>query len=224
MKLIRGECVINKTSKYFLPIINTQPREVVEQFVRLRNSGGIRGYGVQDYLYNDAKGIPHTVACLFMVVDRNGAFNVNRGAYVNPKRGNDFLQSFLNFIRTQECYVHDYIFDSVARPEQHCVVMYMGEEWHNAYQKLMEGQYSKMYSLDELTRCGFKPTDIEKNGIYYVLTHHSAYFPYFKARLSKQFNLKVSEVEELIQDDGREYDTSFMLKEETFNYKSLNVE
>lgn len=223
MKLTRGECVINKTSKYFLPIINTQPRHVVEQFVRLRNSGGIRGYGVQDYLYNDAKGV-HTVACLFMVVDRSGAFNKDKGMYVNPKRGQDYLNDFLRFIRTQECYVHDYIFDSVKSPEQHCIVLYMGEEWHNAYEKLMEGKYSKMYSLDELTKCGFKPTNIETNGIYYVLTHHKAYFPYFKARLTKQFNLRESDVDVLIEDDGREYDTSFMMEEETFNYKRLNVD
>lgn len=220
MKLVKGQFTGNKTSRYFIQTLMTQPKEVIAQFVRLKNSKAILGIGVQDYLYNDAKGIEHTIACLFIVVDRNGEYDKNRQRYVNPKRGVDFLNEFLSFIRTQECYIHDYIFDSVAIPEQHCIVLYMGEEWHKAYDNLIKGQYSKMYSLDDLKKCKIQPGEPEKDGIYYVLTHNSLYFPFFKAKLKKQFNLSDSVI---IEDDGREYDTSFLLKEETFNYRQLSV-
>lgn len=222
MKLTRGECVINKTRKYFLPILNTQPKPVIEAVVALKNSGGILGYGVQDYLYNDAKGIEHTVACLFIVVDRNGAFNKNRGVYVNIRKGEEALNNFLSVIRTQGCYVHDYIFDSVKAPNQHCIVLYMGEEWHKAYEAMKKGEYSKMYSLDDLKKCHINPTEIAEGRVYYILTHNPAYFPFFKARLAKEFNLRQGEVDKLV-DDEREYDTPFNLSEETFNYKKLNV-
>jgi len=60
------------------------------------------------------------------------------------------LQEFLNWIKSKSFYLNDYPFGNINTSVFHMVVIKFPEKFDNAYNRFLKGEYSKMYSPQEL--------------------------------------------------------------------------
>lgn len=220
LQVKRGIIFKNKTLAYLSPILNSFGPEFINEFSSVKQ--GILAMSIQDYLFNDAKGIDSTESVLFIVFDRYGAFNDKKGHYFNMDLGNKNLKKFLEFFRKHPAYMHDYVFDSVKRGGQHCVAIYLGERWSKAYNAFTQSRFSEMYTKEELIKCGqFPEVNNVRNSIYEVLTKNEKYLEFFKKKLIATYNLKTDF--DFGNTPFQEYELPVVMEDESFNYRKLMV-
>jgi len=216
IKLIPGKLYSNKTLLYIYPILNSLGNEFVRQWNPVSQSA--LTYAIQDYLYNDAKGVEHVETALHVVLDRYGKYSHAKQAYLNPKLGEKLVSGFLSYFKTHPAYIDDYIFDSVRNPTKHVVVISLGEKWRETFKQFRSSNYDKMYTKIQLGECHLAPTIGDKrNPIFDVLTRNPEHLELFKRKLEKYFNMKKDTLADTNEFD--QYDLPINLEDEILNYR-----
>ncbi len=169
--------VNNRTRRYLYPIVNsfgkTFLRELLEitSYTRAEAGSTVTSVNLFDIVYYRCKGFNNN---LFLIFDTKGVYDFNKGKYVNPIEAKKRFLNFLMFARTNTHYVADYQHEY---GKKHCIVFNIPTEYRKAYEKFLKGQYSQMYSLEQIDYLGFKPflrvgknNTPEPNRNYVVLT------------------------------------------------------
>lgn len=201
---------VNKTLHYLYPQIGVYGKTLMES-LHGSNGQNILAVGYLDWVYKRVKDVSHE-GLLFILVDKNGKYNLEKGRYVSLEKGKINFESFLKYIRTHKAYLDDYMFD-FKNCHHHMVILRLPKRFERAYQPFLKGEYSKMYTSDEITEMGFKPNKGAK--IWYVLNKDAGHREKFLERINTEFGTTLT-LEEI--NDGRELDTPPITKNETFNY------
>lgn len=169
--------VNNRTRRYLYPIINsfgkTFLRELLEitSYTRAEIGQTVLSVNLCDLIYYRCKGFNNH---LFMIFDTRGVYDFNKGKHVNPIEAKKRFLNFLMFTRNNKNYAADYQFEY---GKKHCIVFEIPLEYRKSYEKFLKGQYSQMYSLEQISELGFQPflkvgksNTPEPNRNYVVLT------------------------------------------------------
>mgnify|MGYP001180767525 CR=1 FL=1 len=208
MELI--EFTPNRTSRYLLPIINTFDATFINNFAKI--SSFLRITTIADVLYGDTKR-----PALFLLFDRNGAFNKTTFQYIDSVGNKKKFQTYLKYIRTHQYYIDDYIYGDI-RGDVHCIIIQIPNAFINAYNAFNESRYSEMYTEDELKTVGIlKIKNNKPNPTYQVLTKDVNYIPVFQNILNTLFTTNV------VIDDNREleFPLSYNIQTEILNHECI---
>lgn len=102
------------------------------------------------------------------------------------------LEAFLSFIRTEPYYITDYVFDTfnIPYPTQRMLVLDVPQEFYNAYDNFKLGNYSQMYTPEQI-HTWFRKGEVAENLIK-ILTKDSTYKSVFQEKLIERFNVEVT--------------------------------
>ena len=210
---IPNEFTPNRTSKYLLPIINTFDPIFINNFTKI--SSFLRVTTIADVLYGNIRR-----PALFLLFDRNGAFNKTTFQYIDSVGNKKKFQAYLKYIRSHQYYIDDYIYGDI-RGDVHCIIIQIPNAFINAYNAFSESRYSEMYTEEELKTIGISKVKNNKpNTTYQVLTKDVNYIPIFQNILNTLFTTNI------VIDDNRELDLplSYDTKTEILNYEYFKKE
>lgn len=127
---------------------------------------------------------------------------------------NETKKSMVNMLKKDKYYIDSYPY-SLTKKDLIFVVYKIPRPLHKAYDRFLEGNFSKMYTLYDLNR--YQITEKVRgayNNLYAVLTKNTEFKPVFQARISKEYGLEVE------VDDNAELDSFFVPP----TYEAFNVE
>lgn len=188
MQIEIGRYYVNKTWKYLLPIIKSFGNTFLVKYSSIWKLGT----GIYDHSFN-GKYIDDKL--LFILFDKK----------VKPKIFNNILEYF----KYQDYYHSDYAYDDIEEGRMHMVVFKVPEQYYDAYDFFMKGQYSQMYSEDEISFL-FKATE---KGLDVMHRTEEAYNRMI-VNTKKSFNVDITK-NDLI---GAELDFPIENNKEIFNY------
>lgn len=182
---ISSKPFINQTRKYLVQ----QIQHYDEEFMSNIRNNNIVVYAIHDHkmCINGSKKIePH----IYMLFDVNGESKYN--VYVDKLESRRQFQKSLEFFKNHHSYVTDYCYDSNKTGHLHVVVVKLPfpEKLH----KFIKGNYSEMYSEEELHKWFPKYYKKVKTDQWCVLTKDPEYKPRFIQQLKEEFgDLKILE-------------------------------
>lgn len=130
MRIERGLMYKNKTLKYLVPALNYYGSTLKAKI----NLIFILSFGIFDNLLEGShlEGQKN----IFILIDRK----------VNPSQ----FENFMNWVKLQEYYITDYVYDDLEKGCQQMLVLKFPTPLEDAYSKFLKGQYSKMYTKEEI--------------------------------------------------------------------------
>jgi len=198
MKINNGKLYINRTYKYLFPTLNFYGKE----FKIKLNSLIKLAIGISDKNYN-CKG----KKCIFILLQGKNPLN---------KKYTETLQEFLSWIKTQNYYIDDYIFNNVLS-SKHMLVLKIPTPFNEAYDNFLLGRYSKMYKKS-IIDLYFKDTSKEsKKDIRSILNKDNKYLQTFVNIINKEFNTNIKK--EKLSHIELDYPINFKKETEIFNLK-----
>ena len=217
-----GKVYYNQSKKYLAEILaRSLPKEFVKTYLSHEIHTTICGWFMDDIQFRHATGIEHKYL-LFCVIDINGKFLPAKHRYLSVERGKENFFSFLSFFRKSRYAFYDYHLDDLRFPRRHVLVFDLSN-WKLAHSKFRKGEYSKMFSKDDLNK--LKLSSRTKNegarNLYYVLTRDDKVRTLFEEKIRKKFNMPYYTVP---KDYSGEYDISPIPKEEILNYEKEKEE
>ena len=93
----------------------------------------------------------------------------------------------IEWLRTKPFYITDYSCDLGSVPRKHIVVLDYPEELQNTYECFLKGEYSKMYSKEQLN---LLITD-KTSKAYNILTKDPKYMPVFIKQIEEEFAVEI---------------------------------
>lgn len=193
MQIEIGKLYINKTYKYLVPVLKVYG----ENFILKVNSIFNLAFGIHDTLLD---GTPYeTQRAVYMLCDK----------LFQPQR----FDSFLKFVKNQEYYITDYAADDAETGRQHMVVLAFPEKYGDAYDKFLEGKYSKMFCKDEI-HYFFPDKDSEARE---VVERTSNMGTIFINKVKNSFGTELTTSD--LKVNGIEYDFPPEKQKEIFNFK-----
>lgn len=217
MNVQRGYVLDNLSKRYLSPILNAYSKEFISKFNLVAES--LLGIGIADFDYTTAKGIKIVSDNhLFFVFDIKGFYA--EGKYEKPALSEGNFLEFLKFIREYAYFVDDYYFNSV-RGNEHCIVLRIPKKYEKAVVHMRRGEYSKMYTPDELKALKVTPKDRlgKPNYRYGVLRKTKEFKKFFEAELNEMFGTNIT----IDDKDDRELDLPYYDINEIFNYERYNI-
>lgn len=188
MNIKIGEIYVNKTWRFLLPCLKGHG----DNFVRKFNPVFKLGMGISDHYLKD------TDYCkeknVFIMIDK---------AY-HEKLSEDFI----TWLSYQPYYKHDYSIGS----RKHMIIISIPSIFENAYEQFLLGNYSKMYTLEEIALL-FSTKDRKTE--YDIITKNILIEEDFIKRVNTEFGTSVSSFNEPI----KEYEFPLNMEEEVFNYQ-----
>lgn len=190
MEIKIGHLYENRTQKYLLPILLSYG----ESFQVKLNSIFNLAFGIHDTFLD--RSVHEDQRYIYILCDRK----------CMPAK----FWNFLNYVKHQEYYIMDYAFDDIEAGRKHMIVLNFPEQFHNAYDMFLLGNYAQMYT-DEEIKLYIKPT----NPIIQVLKRTNLMQAVFIKNLKDTYGTEVTfeEAKEM------EYDFPYKKEEEIFNYK-----
>ena len=221
MQISDGKLYLNRTWKYLYPALRVygfQPISYLNDLIKL-------GVGVHDLHYKEED--PQTPK-IFILIQTKAINNKT----INNKGYEERVESFFKFIRQQDYYVDDYIYDINHSCCSHMVVLEYPKEFVTVMQNFKSGKYSFMFSEKEIKKF-FPNENLDKlfissrnlNSftisetvgdnleIHGVLSKNENFKSYFQERLYKDFGVQVN------SSDISELDYPPEPSEEVFNFK-----
>jgi hypothetical protein len=186
-----GKYYVNKTWRFLLPCL----REHGDIFTNKFNFIFKLAVGIHDTL-TDGSTISNGRS-IYLLCDKL-ASKIN-------------FEEFLNFIREQKYYIADYCPDSeILKSRKHMIVINIPETFYNAYDQFLKGNYSLMYSEQEL-KLLFSSNLRKKE--YDILSKNPEIVSEFAKEVNNEFGTKA------IADDFKNSELELPLKktEEIFN-------
>jgi hypothetical protein len=126
----------------------------------------------------------------------------------------DLFQNFMDWVKHQEYYVTDYVYDSIleAHSRKHMVVLAYPPSMGDAYDKFLLGKYSKMYTKQEITSYFAEESKVETRQVLVKTVHAKQRFI---SLVKETFNTQLEEQDFLI--GSWEFDLPPNEEEEYFN-------
>jgi hypothetical protein len=209
MEIKVNQFYVNKTRKFLLPLIRTFGEEFLDRY----NSIYKFAVGVHDINLNIETYVKNK-PLIYIMIDKVSS----------SSRG----QFFLDWLVTQDYYVHDYVASQELSSRMHMVVLKFNEEYEYVYERFMLGNYSAMYTEEEIDtffRIPREKVGTESRKIYdyalQVLTKsENALFGY-RYKVNKLYNADLN-VENLR--DHLDYELPLDPSEEIFNLGKQSFE
>lgn len=188
----------NQTKKYLLPCLKEYGKEFMNKF---------------NGVFKIAAGIGDVVAesCglsfgahIFLQVE--STIQIKDKRYVISKH---FIQ-YLNWIRNQPMYETDYVFGNIQDTAYHMIVLKFPDKYSQAFKEFREGNYSRMFDKEAITRLFHAYPHTTK-----ILIRDSTYIIRYvhKVNAREGTTLKVSDFK-----DSGELDFKPENKNEVFNH------
>jgi len=194
MEITLGKLYSNRTVKYLVPALNYYGPTLKTKL----NLVFKLAIGIHDTLLSGShlEGQKN----IFILVDKA----------VRP----DLFQNFMDWVKHQEYYVTDYVYDSILEnhSRKHMIVLAFPPSLGDAYDKFLEGKYSKMYTKTEITQFF---SDENKGLAKDVLTRHPLAKIQFKQMIKSMFDVVLEEQD--FKTEVFEYDVPPSKEEEFFN-------
>lgn len=191
MQLKFGQIYLNKSWKYFAPIIAKHYgagfHNKFTQFFKLAVGIGDAHYKKMSY------------PCFFFLIDREHYKNITL--------------SSINWLRNQAYYVDDYAFDDLHTGRMHMIVTKIPKELLETYEEFLGGRYSRMLHENEIDIYFRK--DMDLTGAYRVLTRQESAYTDFLEKINNSFGPTSITRRDLI---GAELDFPIEKQKEIFNY------
>lgn len=143
MKIRIGQFTKNRTNNYLRTLLRTFGQDFKNKFEATFKVA----YGVGDFTFvkNGVEYDQH----LFVLFDTK----------IFPVQFIDWLE----FIRDEEYYETDYVFDDITKGRLHMVVLRLPDSIQDCLHHFYQGRYSKMYDLEQIPH--FFPEDTENKKI-----------------------------------------------------------
>jgi hypothetical protein len=198
MKIQIGKLYINNTRRYLFPVIKYYGEEFTNKINKLFKVG----IGIGDIITNKCN-IRHEKH-LFILVD------------TLPSSA-DFALA-LKYFKNHPSYEDDYAFDQIHKGRLHMLVIKVPDEFLETIDKFKAGEYSRMYSPEQIKNLfSYKGDDEIVKKMYEitqkVLIHDHNYSIEFAKKIKKEFALE--ELPEIKAD--QEFELPILLQEEFFN-------
>lgn len=189
-----GKLYSNRTSKYLVPALNYYGPTLKTKLNLIFKLA----FGIHDALLDGShlEGQKN----IFVLADKS----------VRP----DLFQNFMDWIKHQEYYVTDYVYDSLLEnhSRKHMIVLSFPNELENAYDNFLLGKYSKMYTRAEIVQYF---SDENKIPAKNVLTRAYIAKLQFTQLIKKEFDVVLEEQD--FRNEVFEYDIPPIKEEEFFN-------
>lgn len=216
MQISDGKLYLNRTWKYIYPALRVygfQPISYLNELIK-------QGVGIYDLNFEEDDPDPK----IFILIQTQ-VLNLK----LNKKEYEGKISRFFNFIREQDYYVSDYIYDIEKSCCSHMLVLKFPEEFKNIFKSFKQGKYSEMYS-DKIISKYFPNSNLSKLfknpstnittsrtlgsnlEIHGVLYKNSEYKEEFIKSIKKDFEVDV------LESEVSELDYPPVLSEEIFNY------
>lgn len=210
MDILRGKLYVNRTWLYLFPCVKSHGADLeayITKFYKL-------GVGIGDF------STQITEPAFFILFD----------PYVNcigmsKEDTLEEFQKFLDWVRLQNCYVDDYLYD-ITEESPHMVVIKIPSKCLPTYDLFLLGEYSKMYGKIELDR--YFPVVSQDNPLYAARNEKNISLRniFFKTEIRRKEFMGI--VNKLFETDVEEHffleaelDFQPKLNEEIFNYEVL---
>lgn len=216
MQIIDGKLYLNRTWKYIYPALRVygfQPISYLNELIK-------QSVGISDINFQEENKIPK----IFILVQTRDL----KASQTKAKEYETKVAKFFDYIRQQEYYVDDYLYNVNSKCCSHMVVLRFPENFKSIYNSFVKGEYSKMYSQQELKKY-FPLATLSKTKnitisdslgdnleIHKVFTKAPELKAIFIEKINKDFGLEMLEEE---FDKNMELDYLPTLEEELFNYK-----
>lgn len=122
--------------------------------------------------------------------------------------------SMLTWIRNQPFFIKDYPYDDMVSGNKHMVVIAIPPQYTETYDHFINGQYSKMYTREDVDRLFAYDTDT-----YKVLTRKPEAFDKMIAKLKVLYGDNITVVASDLEDG--QLDLPITRDEEIFNFKRI---
>lgn len=197
--------VMNKTRLYLVQQLQHYGNEFVEHIAK----SNIVCFAIQDYGINTTEDLRKIESSVYILFDVNG--NKSFGNYENIHKGRYTFHETLKYYQNHSSYVTDYCYDSNKTGHLHVIVVKL--PFPEKMDLFLKGQYSKLYSEEELSKWFIKHIDqveiIKGKKIktqiitdqYKVLTHDESYFPTFKEKILAEFGTKLNDGDVIMEYD-----------------------
>lgn len=189
MKIQLGEIAMNKTKRYLAPCLKSYGDEF-----------GLKIHSI----WKIAIGIGDIIT-----VKSNISFEKHIFILVYPKNNIKIFNNFMNWIKDQPMYEEDYAFDHIKNGHLHMLVIKLPEDCYHSYETFKKGDYSKMYTPEELQEFFDQESDTFK-----ILIKDHNYKLKFSSMLKKEYDIDLTP-EEI--DDKFEFEFPIKDVEEIFN-------
>ena len=194
MNITLGKLYSNRTAKYLVPALNYYGPTLKTKL----NLVFKLAFGIHDSLLDGShlQGQKN----IFVLVDK----------LVRP----DLFSNFMDWIKHQEYYVTDYLYDSIleGQARKHMIVLAFPPSMEDAYDKFLLGKYSKMYSKKEITQYFAEDTKLSARQ---VLTRQIEARIRFRMLVKETFGTVLESQD--FKDEVFEYDLPPTREEEFFN-------
>jgi hypothetical protein len=189
MQIEIGKYYINKTWKYLLPCLKSYGSTFTAKY----NSLFKLAVGIHDGLLDGTE--YENKRLIYILIDKR----------YKPK----IATNIMLWLRYQPYVLTDYAFDDLEEGRKHMFVLEIPKEHNDTYDEFIKGNYSKMYSNDDIEKLAFKP-DVKD-----VLNRtENAYQDFIKkVKLSFGTDLKKTDL------IGAELDFPIEKNKEMFNYR-----
>mgnify|MGYP000972535181 FL=1 len=126
----------------------------------------------------------------------------------------ELFQNFMDWVKHQEYYVTDYVYDSIMEnhSRKHMIVLAYPPSMGDAYDKFLLGKYSKMYTRQEITSYFTEESKLETRQVLMKTVHAKHRFI---SSVKKAFDTLLEEQDFLT--GSWEYDFPPNTEEEFFN-------
>lgn len=91
--------------------------------------------------------------------------------------------NFLEWIKDEDYYIDDYVYDNIQKSTYHMVVIKMPEQCTQTFEEFTKGNYSKMYSPEEINSLFESNPDVKK-----ILIKDHNYIVSFVRSLNKKYD------------------------------------
>lgn len=187
MQIEIGQVYENKTSRFLVPCL----RAYGDDFVIKLNPTLRVAIGIHDYASDDLI----TDRTIYMLFD----------TFHNPKAFSEFYE----WVKRQEFFIKDYQITNFITGNL-MMVLKIPKQFHNAYDNFLLGNYTKMYSQEDLINLfGISARHVEYN----ILNLEQTAKTEFIHKLNEEFGTSVSEFSE----DIKEIELPPVMREEIFN-------
>lgn len=130
MKIQIGQIYMNQTQKYLRPCL----RHYGDTFRTKISQVCSVAWGIGD-----------------MILVRNGVkYEQELFVVFDTIVANKFFVRFMDWIRTQEYYQDDYVFDDIISGRLHMLILKIPDKFQGAIEKFKLGEYSKMYDVADI--------------------------------------------------------------------------
>lgn len=156
----------NKTRKYLLPC--------------LQEYGGV--------FIKKLEGVDKIAVGIGDIVVSNRGIKLEKHIFIliDTKKKPKTFVSFLEWVREQDYFQDDYVFNSIQKTNSHMIIIKMPEKFYGAFESFKLGEYSKMYTTDTINRFFLRNSNVTR-----VLIKDHNYKVVFAKKLNERYKSSV---------------------------------